>query len=197
MSNQVAPETIHIFERAGLGKAPFRCVGSYESIYKPHPDAPARPGTSCDYCGTGIMSVFEIRGADGLTFKVGCECVRKTDDAGLRKVVDAIIKKARREHETARIATALEAFQQAGDAFQNSYPCLWAKIDFLFCMGEHAGKLKAARLFERHQAGDLRPSQEADQENNLRQQQIAENARYEAELRARQQTKSEALWRPK
>ena len=74
---------MHVFEKAGLGKAPFKLIGFSECIFKPAPDVPARPGTSCDYCGTGIMTVCHIRGADGKQFKVGCNCVEKTGDAGL------------------------------------------------------------------------------------------------------------------
>lgn len=68
---------IHPFERAGLGHAPFRSAGYAQAIFKPHPDAPARAGTSCDYCGTAIMDVFFVRSADGRKFKVGSDCIRK------------------------------------------------------------------------------------------------------------------------
>lgn len=71
---------LHPFERAGLGKAPFRLA--YLAI----------GGSCCDYCGTGIVRQFWVQGADGSTFKVGCECVRKTgeaDDALVRDVDDA------------------------------------------------------------------------------------------------------------
>jgi hypothetical protein len=75
----------HAFESAGLGKAPFRCVGFTRSVYQAHPDAPQQPGSSCDYCGTGIMDVALIRSVDGKTFKVGCNCVEKVGDQGLIK----------------------------------------------------------------------------------------------------------------
>ncbi len=58
---------IHPFEKAGLGKAPFRCELVSE-----------RRGSSCDFCGTGIRNEFWIKSADGKSFKVGCDCVRKT-----------------------------------------------------------------------------------------------------------------------
>jgi hypothetical protein len=74
---------MHVFERAGLGKAPFRCIGFAEVVYQAHPDAPRQPGGSCDYCGTGIMLQCKIKSADGRVFKVGSDCVAKTDDAGL------------------------------------------------------------------------------------------------------------------
>ena len=40
----------HCFERAGLGKAPFRLVGFFECKWQAAPDAPVQPGKSCDYC---------------------------------------------------------------------------------------------------------------------------------------------------
>ena len=69
-----ASRQIHRFEAAGLGRAPFEIVG--QSIL------PGQGG-SCDYCATGIKNAFWIKSADGRSFKVGCDCVRKTDDAGL------------------------------------------------------------------------------------------------------------------
>ena len=74
---------VHEFERAGLGKAPFRCVGYFEKVYQASPDSPRQPGGSCDYCGTAITLHCQIRGADGATFVVGSDCVAKTGDAGL------------------------------------------------------------------------------------------------------------------
>lgn len=74
---------LHLFERAGLGKAPFRVVGFAELKFKAFADAPTQCGGSCDYCGTGIIDAFYIQGSDGRKFKVGSNCVEKTGDAGL------------------------------------------------------------------------------------------------------------------
>ena len=74
---------MHVFERAGLGKAPFRCIGCAEVFFQAHPDAPRQCGGSCDFCGTGIVLQCKIKSADGRTFKVGADCVAKTGDAGL------------------------------------------------------------------------------------------------------------------
>lgn len=76
---------LHVFERANLGRAPFRCIGYVEKSYQATPDAPKQPGGSCDYCGTGIYLQCRIKSADGRTFKVGSDCVAKTGDAGLLK----------------------------------------------------------------------------------------------------------------
>jgi hypothetical protein len=61
----------HVFERAGLGRAPFRVVTFYEGK------------DSCAYCGQGIVNVCVVADRNGRRFSVGCDCVRKTDDAGL------------------------------------------------------------------------------------------------------------------
>jgi len=89
---QLAPRTddraqvgLHCFERAGLGKAPFKIVGSYECKFQAFVGAPVQCGGSCDYCGQGIMYAVAIKSADGHTFKVGCDCVARTGDAGLIK----------------------------------------------------------------------------------------------------------------
>lgn len=61
----------HLFERAGMGKAPFRCV-SYV----------CRDG-SCNYCGTPNKYAAIIESADGKRHEVGMDCVQKVGDAGL------------------------------------------------------------------------------------------------------------------
>jgi hypothetical protein len=61
----------HLFERAGMGKAPFRCV-SYV----------CRDG-SCNYCGTPNKYAAVIESADGKRHEVGMDCAEKIGDAGL------------------------------------------------------------------------------------------------------------------
>lgn len=101
---------VHRFEQAGLGKAPFRFVGYETKTYQACQGAPIQPGTCCDYCGTGISGVYWIRSSDGKNFKVGCDCVLKTGDAGLRRVINAKLAEqrlvARHAREGARIETA-------------------------------------------------------------------------------------------
>jgi len=67
----------HPFEKAGLGQAPFYAVAVRETLFKPHPDAPARAGGTCDYCGRPIMYTAIVQSADGHEFGVGLDCVRK------------------------------------------------------------------------------------------------------------------------
>jgi hypothetical protein len=69
--------TMHPFEKAGLGKAPFRFAGMTKHSYQACPGAPVQPGGSCDYCGTGIMYEYWVSGVDGSNFKVGCDCIIK------------------------------------------------------------------------------------------------------------------------
>jgi hypothetical protein len=76
---------MHVFERAGLGKAPFRFAGFFEKKFQAHPGAPIQAGGSCDYCGTAIMGCYQVVSSDGRKFKVGCDCIEKTGDAGLIK----------------------------------------------------------------------------------------------------------------
>lgn len=45
--------TIHKFELAGLGKAPFHFTGQVsEKTYQACNGAPVQPASTCDYCGT-------------------------------------------------------------------------------------------------------------------------------------------------
>jgi hypothetical protein len=82
-SDNAATVGQHCFEEAGLGKAPFRLTGFTTMQYQAAPGAPVQPGTSCDYCSTAIMYVCLVTSSDGKTFKVGCDCVGRTGDAGL------------------------------------------------------------------------------------------------------------------
>lgn len=112
MANNDTAQTLHVFEKAGLGKAPFRCVGMERKV---GPitlrdgltvGAPGQPMGTCDFCGTGIADCFQIVSADGRSFVVGCDCVAKTSDSGLRKVVDAKVRELRRERDRMRRAAA-------------------------------------------------------------------------------------------
>lgn len=165
---------IHPFERAGLGKGPFRCTGSYESKYQACHGAPIQPGTSCDYCGQGIMTAFKIRSADGKQFKVGCDCVAKTYrecaktdmERDARKVVDAVnrIKTAaanKRKDEV--IAEALATFEANREALAGMTLCdgrsdrnALERLEWMFANAGRTGKIKAAKqmneLLERHRA---------------------------------------------
>lgn len=124
---------IHDFERAGLGKAPFRCVGMHTSLgpirmagpggVTIEVGSPGQPMGCCAYCGQGIADCYTVKSADGKTFTVGCDCVRRTGDAGMKKVVNALVAKKNREKrhalENADIAYLAE---QLGDKLDDTGP---------------------------------------------------------------------------
>lgn len=94
--------TIHPFESAGLGLAPFRFVGLSEKVYVACPGATAKPAGTCDYCSTGIKYCCHIRSHDGKSFIVGTDCVRKIgrEDNRLLTAVErevAKLEKAKRD----------------------------------------------------------------------------------------------------
>ena len=108
-------EFLHPFERAGLARAPYRFVRAYTSKFQACQGAPVQPGSSCDYCATGIMLVYVLRGSDGREFKVGCDCVQKMCRKGERVLTD--VEKAARKHAT-EMRHAREAAKDAdGEAF--------------------------------------------------------------------------------
>lgn len=75
---------MHPWESAGLGKAPFVCVGTGREVFQAvrgDPNCPIQPGTSCDYCGQGIMLVCYVASSDGKRFKVGFDCAAKLNSA--------------------------------------------------------------------------------------------------------------------
>lgn len=120
---------VHPFERTGLGKPPFRVVGFSVQKYQACHGAPIQPGSSCDYCGTGIMNVFHIKGADGATFKVGIDCVQKTYDVGLRKEALQAARTFKREAvQAAREASRVDTAKVARVAFIEANPGIEAAL---------------------------------------------------------------------
>lgn len=81
----------HAFEVAGLGKAPFRCVGFEYRVGPIQLDngsqvgSPGQPMGTCDFCSNGIADCFVIKSSDNKRSIVGCNCVERTDDSGLIK----------------------------------------------------------------------------------------------------------------
>jgi hypothetical protein len=155
-----AEPRIHKFEAAGLGKAPFRFVGVSKNWFVPCPGEPGKPGGSCDYCGTGIAFEHHIKSADGKRFKVGSECVLKTGDAGLKRVVNRAKAKHATElrhlREARKIEEALEALPLVeAKLAAEPHPLKWRAekgetlLDSVVWFLEHAGnagKLKVARI---------------------------------------------------
>ena len=158
----------HKFEKAGLGKAPFRVVGFEQKYYQAHPDAPMQPGAACDYCATGIVDTFWIKGVDGKVFKVGSDCVNKTGDKGLVNVVkrqiNAIRTAARHKREAVKIAaikesftpevrSELEKFPHPNEWFASQGKTLADYADFLWDRAGTAGKLAVGKMIENHSKG--------------------------------------------
>jgi hypothetical protein len=104
--------TLHPFEQAGLGKAPFRYLGSDEKRTKS-----GQPAGTCDYCYRGILTCCVIGSADGKSFVVGCDCVRKTFGPGNRVLTDMernvarVNLEKRRAKAEAKRQAALELYQ--------------------------------------------------------------------------------------
>ena len=98
MTTNITEEAkVHVFESAGLGKAPFKFVHMTIETYQACPGAPIQPGGSCDYCGHPIKQMYHIQSSDGKEFKVGCDCVEKTGDKGLKKQIDKKKREVARE----------------------------------------------------------------------------------------------------
>lgn len=97
---------IHKFEAAGLGAAPYRYVGCERTVVAEGfgADATVRPAASCDFCSTAISTAFHLVSADGKKFKVGCDCITKAGDEGLKRLISADVRKMEREKRAARDA---------------------------------------------------------------------------------------------
>ena len=84
--------SVHVFQSAGLGTGPFKLS---------HVTA---EGGRCEFCNTSILWRFYIKDQNGGTFFVGSDCVMKTGDAGLMKVVEAEVKRRQGEARKAKEA---------------------------------------------------------------------------------------------
>jgi len=109
--------TQHVFETAGLGKAPFTYQGCYEDK-GPHKladgseiGAPGQPMGTCAYCGQGIAICCRIKSADGQTFTVGSDCVAKTGDKGLKALVQKDSRKRAKGREQERVQQLQERLE--------------------------------------------------------------------------------------
>lgn len=98
--------TLHPFETAGLGQAPFRLLAIRKNVYSAAPGH-SQPGGCCSYCSQGILWECVIGSHDGKTFTVGQDCVRKLDRADNR-LADAVkrelAKIAKEQRQSAREA---------------------------------------------------------------------------------------------
>lgn len=79
-------DTIHPFEKAGLGKAPFKYRGIITRVCGADTTDPktgiqtgatGQAAGTCNYCGMGIKYCCQIESADGQRFEVGTDCVEK------------------------------------------------------------------------------------------------------------------------
>lgn len=150
-----AATTIHPFELAGLGLAPFRVIGAAERVFQACPGEPVKAGGCCAYCATGIRYAAIVRSSDGKVFDVGLDCVRKVDFGAYLEAREAF----RRERAQARdAAAAVTRAQRIADAereraenearARNEMPAVAAQIDALMG-GEGFASDFAARILER------------------------------------------------
>lgn len=111
-------KAVNKWELAGIGKAPFKCVGVAELPSKALLEAgnvegynnhmrslPLEYGLgTCYVCGMALMVNYLIRDAEGKKFVVGCECVKKTGDTILTNEMN----EARKARERAKRAAKRE-----------------------------------------------------------------------------------------
>lgn len=173
--------TIHPWEAAGLGKAPFRFVGvdtkrgpirfvDPKTGVEMQVGSPGQPMGTCDYCSAGIADCYRIRSADGKTFVVGSDCVARVAVKGdpVLAEVDREVAKLRRQRTVSRNAARIESAASAleSDAVRSAlasmpHPSAYSAkngrtlLDYVEWMIENAGnagKVKAARIIEKHGA---------------------------------------------
>lgn len=129
----ITDTALHPFEKAGLGKAPYRYMGFEVKECSGQPDDKGlsvgyagQPAGCCDYCGNGIKYCCKIRSADGREFVVGTDCVLKLErhDNALYSAATKIKKQLARDAAAARrakkVAQERERIAAARDILHNS-----------------------------------------------------------------------------
>lgn len=169
--------TTHKFEKAGLGKAPFRVLGVETKVgpirctdpktgIECTTGAPGQPMGCCDYCGTGIAECWTIRSADGKESIVGSTCIGSAGDAGLKKVVNKHRAKASKAREAARIAELVSRLENDSALREllasKPHPNVWRagqnetmldSVEWMLSYAGHAGQIKTVRLIAKIEKG--------------------------------------------
>ncbi len=163
---------IHPFERAGLGKAPFRYTGMEDQNIQ-HGERVlghvggctmlTKKGGTCAYCGTYIVNMYNVTSSDGFRFHVGSECIRKVGDPKMVAEVESdekVFKKTQKKNrDKATIDAAKIALEKSVEMENLPHPspylakqgktladyCRW-----LFANGGNAGQLKASKIVNLH-----------------------------------------------
>lgn len=168
----------HKFEKAGLGKAPFRLIrveerrGPWRELDKNGQPtgfeigAPGQPMGCCKYCYTGIAVCYVIESTDGNRFDVGCECVKKVGDAGLIKVINKEKAKAAKAREAQRIGDMRDRLTMDDELRKlldsKPHPQKWRRergetlldsIEWMMDNAGHAGRIKTVRKIEKLEKG--------------------------------------------
>lgn len=134
-------ELVHVFEKAGLGKGPFTCIGMVEKVgpVEISPGcfvgSPGQPMGCCRFCGQGIRYCYIIRDRNGKTFDVGSDCVGRTGDTKLVKASKNLpevraANRAKREAKDRAILAELKAIfddESKRAILGASYDNEWAK----------------------------------------------------------------------
>jgi hypothetical protein len=163
---------MHPFEKAGLGKAPFRFVGmaqqdrlygqvilNREEYEKTGIALTTTPGGTCAFCGTGIIRMYDILSADGKRFHVGCECVNRTEDkklvkavAAARRVIDRAARKSLADRKDAELKTLLADDRARAKLSSLPHPNAYkadqgcTMLDYAEFMATHSGAKGTAKV---------------------------------------------------
>lgn len=147
-------QKVHVFEKAGLGKAPFTFIGMYVDRGPKNMGngytvgSPGQPMGTCDYCGTGIANCCRIQSSDGKVFVVGTDCVEKTGDSGLRAQVDKEKIKARHASDDQKIEAG-KTWAEENRPILETLPYgrhnLYESLQWYFKNAGRSGKLRVLR----------------------------------------------------
>lgn len=176
METQNAPAatvaTIHPFQAAGLGLAPFRYIGQVHQdiaygqavvnsteFRAGGPMVTTQPGGTCAYCGHYILHMFNVKSVDGRTFHVGSDCIAKVGGPELARKVAKVVSANRKTRAAAsadeKIAAARVTLARAGVRAKlaaEKHPAssggqsMLSYVEWLLANAGTSGKLRAAAI---------------------------------------------------
>ncbi len=170
-TTETASATVHPFQAAGLGLAPFRFIGIVKQDIT-HGEVrvgtidgytvTTKKGGTCAYCGTYIVQMCNVKSADGKRFHVGSDCIAKVGGEELARKVAKAVNAARavvtKDRAAGKVASLVEILTRSEvRAALSAQPhpvafraargeTLLDSIEWTMQNAGTAGKLRAAKI---------------------------------------------------
>lgn len=176
MTSTDTTQAVHPFERAGLGRAPFRFIGVNAGVDVAYGEVilnraeyertgirlSTKRGGTCAFCGQGILDLYTVEDSEKRRFHVGCDCIKKVGDdrlvrsvAAAKRKVDRVKRAKRAKAVEATLADFVEANRDALIALPHPNAYMAAKgetllswAEFMIAKAGATGRAKALKTIK-------------------------------------------------